>query len=82
MRSKSPSPHLPPLTWEDSAHGGEGIDLEGVHLPLGTEAHHFHTHKQEAHGQKTNVRELTDDWEPEDTWKHWLAEEYILCDRT
>lgn len=56
-------------TWEDSAHGGVGVDLEGVHLPLGTEANHFHTHQQEAHGQETNVHELTDDWQPEDAWK-------------
>lgn len=56
-------------TWQDGAHGSEGVDLEGVHLPLGTEAKRFHTHQQEAHSQKADVRELTDDWQPEDTWK-------------
>lgn len=60
----------PILTWEDGAHGSEGVDLEGVHLPLGTEANHFHTHQQEAHCQKTDVHALTDDRKPEDTWKH------------
>lgn len=57
------------VTWEDGTHGGEGVDLEGVHLPLGTEANHFHTHQQEAHSQETDVHELTDDWQPEDAWK-------------
>lgn len=62
-------------TWEDSAHGSEGVDLEGVHLPLGTEANHFDTHQEEAHSQKTDVHELTDDWKPEDTWEKWQPRE-------
>lgn len=57
------------LTREDGAHGGEGVDLEGVHLPLGTEANRFHPHQQEAHGQQADVHELADDRQPEDAWK-------------
>ncbi len=67
------------VTWEDGAHGSEGVDLERVHLPLCTEAHHLHTHQQEAHGQKTDVRELTDDWQPEDSWKHQGEKMETFC---
>ena len=57
------------LTGEDGAHGGIGVDLEGVHLPLGTEANGFHPHQQEPHGQEADVHELTDDGQPEDAWR-------------
>ncbi len=69
----------PSLTWEDGAHCGKGVDLEGVHLPLGTEANRFHTHQQEAHGQKADVHELTDDWKPQDTWKHEWENNVFVC---
>lgn len=55
------------LTREDSAHGRKGIDLKGIHLPLGTEAQCFHPHEEEAHSQKTDIHELTDDSQPEHT---------------
>lgn len=49
------------VTREDGAHCSKGVDLEGVQLPLGTEADGFDTHQQEAHCQKADVHELTDD---------------------
>lgn len=57
------------ITRQDGAHGGIGVDLQGVHLPLGTQANRLHAHEQEAHGQKTDVHKLTDDSQPEDIWE-------------
>lgn len=63
-----PRPHESQhLTREDGAHGGEGVYLECVHLPLGAEADGFHPHEEEAHGQEPDVHELADDREPQNT---------------
>lgn len=66
--TQSPAPtQLQRLTREDGAHGGEGVYLERVHLPLGAEADGFQPHEEEARGQESDVHELADDREPQNT---------------